>query len=385
MATHKRQRATLTLASVNSASDQIKIKENIVISILKRSRFVVWPIVGTFSVFLAAVVNAHHGGVTNQALYIAPNPDEPVEVEGTITDVFWRAPHIRYRMEDADGEIWELEASPSPTTFLRAGVAQEDFVQVGDFVRAAGFVSRRDSRALGLSNLLLPNGLEHVGGMAGASARWGEEWTADELAATEARMAEDRATADGIFRLWSIRQAPQPPLSAYQPYLSAQGRAIAETLDPGGNDASELQCQTGMPTAMFERSRILIEDQEDQVHIWIEQYNTHRYIYMNPETAPEPTYSNVGYSLGHWEGDDLIVNTSHIDHPISLEGSMPQSDQMAYLERFSTRENGEWLDYTFTMTDSIMLAEPVTLEMPRRWIPGVNLYEFDCVPEWQEG
>ena len=353
-------------------------------SILKKTGFVVWPLAGMVGVFLAAAVNAHHGGVTNQALYIAPDPDSPVEVEGTITDVFWRAPHIRYRMEDADGETWELEVSPSPTTFLRAGITQDAFVQVGDFVRAAGFVSRRDPRSLGLSNLLLPNGLEHIGGMAGASARWGEEWTPGALDPTSERVEEDRRNADGIFRLWSIRQAPQPPLSAYQPYLSEEGRAIADTLDPEGSDAPELNCQTGMPTAMFERSRIRIENEGDRIHIWIEQYNTHRYIYMNPETAPEPTWSNVGYSVGHWEGDDLIVNTSHINHPFFDEGTTPQSDQATYVERFSTRENGEWLDYTFTTTDPVMFAEPVTLEMPRRWIPGVNLYEFDCIPEWRE-
>lgn len=352
-------------------------------STLIRCSFVLLSVVG---VLLTAAVNAHHGGVTNQALYIAPDPDDPVEVEGVITEVFWRAPHIRYRMEDSDGEIWELEASPSPTTFLRAGISQEDFVQVGDFVRAAGFVSRRDPRALGLSNLLLPNGLEHIGGMAGASARWGEEWTPEALDPTSARIEEDRRNADGIFRLWSIRQAPQPRLSAYQPYLNEHGRAIADTLDPEGSDATELQCKTGMPTAMFERSRILIENQEqdDRIHIWIEQYNTHRYIYMNPETAPEPTPSNVGYSLGHWEGDDLIVNTSHINHPMFDEGTTPQSDQATYVERFSTREDGEWLDYTFTITDPVMFAEPVTLEMPRRWIPGVDLHEFDCIPEWTD-
>ena len=73
-----------------------------------------------------------------------------------------------------------------------------------------------------------------------------------------------------------------------------------------------------------------------------------------------------------------------IKYPSSDEGTTPQSDQATYVERFSTRENGEWLDYTFTITDPVMFAEPVTLEMPRRWIPGVNLYEFDCIPEWQE-
>ena len=61
--------------------------------------------------------------------------------------------------------------APRPTTFLQAGIAQDGLVQVGDFVRAAGFVSRRDPRFLGLRNLLLPNLFEHIGGIAGASAR----------------------------------------------------------------------------------------------------------------------------------------------------------------------------------------------------------------------
>ena len=95
--------------------------------------------------------------------------------------------------------------SPSPTTFLRAVITQDAFVQVGDFVRAAGFVSRRDPEiSLGLSNLLLPTALEHIGGMAGASARWGEEWTPGALESHERKSRRGRRNADGIFRLWSI-------------------------------------------------------------------------------------------------------------------------------------------------------------------------------------
>lgn len=350
-------------------------------AIPKTTRFVVWSFAG---VLLAVAVNAHHGGVTNNALYLAENPDEPLEVEGVITDVFWRAPHIRFRMEDADGEIWELEAGSSPTTFLRAGITEDDFLQAGDYVRAAGFVSRRDPRSIGLTNLLLPSGLEHVGGMAGASVRWGEEMTADALVPTAARIEEDRRSANGIFRTWSVRQAPQPRTSEYQPYLSERGREVAATMAQDGSEALELQCRTGMPTTMFERSRIRISDHGDRIHVWTEQYNTHRDIYMDPETTPEPAWSNVGHSVGHWEGDVLVVNTSHVNHPTFDEGTTPQSDQATYVERFSTRENGEWLDYTFTITDPVMFAEPVTLTMPRRWIPGVDLFEFDCIPEWED-
>ena len=351
-------------------------------SIMKRCSFVVLAVVG---VFIAALVNAHHGSVNNPALYLAENADEPVEVEGVITEIFWRAPHIRYRMEDPEGETWELEFSPSPVSFIRAGITSDEFLQVGDFVRAAGFASRRNERTLGLSNLLLPNGLEHVGGMAGASVRWANEpMTFENLEPPPEKIAEARRTANGIFRTWSIRQAPQPRTSEYQPHLTERGREIAATMPQDESQALELQCRTGMPTAMFERSRVMIEDQGDRIHIWVEQYNTHRTIYTNPETAPEPTYSNVGHSLGHWEGDDLIVNTSHVNHPTFDEGKTPQSDQATYVERFSTRDDGEWLDYTFTITDPVMFAEPVTLEMPRQWIPGVELHTWDCAPEWDD-
>ena len=350
--------------------------------ILTQCRWAValWPLTGLF--IAAGVVHAHHGSATNNSLFFAENPDEPVELEGVIREIFWRAPHVRYRMEDADGKTWELEFAFSPISFIRRGIASEDFLRVGDFVKAAGFIARSDPNSLGVINLLLPNGQESV--YRNTPPRWSNEilpW--ETLAPAPAKVEEAKRAAESIFRVWSIRQAPQPPLSAYHPYLTERGRELAANLDPGGADALELQCMTGMPTAMFERSMMQFEDQGDRIHIWVEQYNTHRYIYMNPETAPEPVPSNVGYSLGHWEGDVLVVNTTHINHPTFDEGATPQSDQASYVERFSTSEDGEWLNYTFTVTDPVVFTEPVTLEMPRRWLPGEELHLFDCAVTWE--
>ena len=66
-------------------------------------------------VLLASHALAHHGAITNPALYLTENF---IELEGEIVDVLWRNPHARARMRvvDADGveKVWELELGPNP-------------------------------------------------------------------------------------------------------------------------------------------------------------------------------------------------------------------------------------------------------------------------------
>jgi len=62
------------------------------------------------SVLVAGQALADHGAVTNSAIYLT---DNFIELDGEITEVFWRNPHTRAHMSviDENGEemIWELE------------------------------------------------------------------------------------------------------------------------------------------------------------------------------------------------------------------------------------------------------------------------------------
>jgi hypothetical protein len=330
---------------------------------------------------LSMTASAHHGANSNPALYLAENL---IELDGEVSGVLWRNPHPRLMMtvvgEDGAEAEWELEFSGSVNGWVRQGVNAE-FFEVGDQVKAAGVVSRRDPTSMGLLHLLLPSGEEMLSG--NRELRWSDErfattgrrtFNAEEIAAAE-------AAADGMFRVWGQRTSGRPHPEEYAEMLTEHGRELAAQYY-GPTDNPELACRTGIPTHMFDPTPMEITDGGDRIHIQTLEYNVRRVVYLTDD-RPDPTPSNVGYSVGRWDGDTLLVETTHIDWPYFDPYGTPQSDEMSYVETFRVADDDSRIDYTIVATDPVMFAEPVRLERAWRWQPGTEMYEFDCVAEWQ--
>jgi len=84
-----------------------------------------------------------------------------VEVEGTISEIFWGSPHIGFVLlaGSADGgEQWELE-SGAIRILDRRGINRDSF-GIGDRVRVAGWPDRSGGNAMFVTNVLLPGGDE---------------------------------------------------------------------------------------------------------------------------------------------------------------------------------------------------------------------------------
>ena len=325
---------------------------------------------------------AHHGPVTNPALYLT---DEMVELRGELTEVLWYNPHARAHLAvvDDDGQetIWEVEMGPPLASLERRGLTPEDFL--GD-VRIAGFVSRRGSNELGALHVLMPSGEEFVQG--NRAPLW-----ANELVPTGPRddildpalVAEARRTEDGIFRTWGRGQGTdiEPQLEGHE--YTARGRELNAAYDAVVHDTELLECRQGMPNAMFDPVTMQITDEGDHITIHIAEYNTRRTIHKEGTAgAAEPVASATGHSTGRWDGDDLIITTTHIDWPYYSELGTPQSDQASYVERLSVTEGGEGLNYSITITDPVVFTGPVTLESFRPWTPGAQLPPYNCVLDW---
>ncbi|MFP6829725.1 MAG: DUF6152 family protein [Gammaproteobacteria bacterium] len=335
----------------------------------------------TAGLVFSMTASAHHGANSNPDLYLAENL---IELDGEISGVLWRNPHPRLMMtvtgEDGEEAEWELEFSGSVNGWVRQGVDAE-FFQIGDQVKTAGVVSRRDPTSIGLLHLLLPSGEEMVSG--NRELRWSDEQFAmtgrrtfdrEEIAAAE-------AAANGIFRVWGQRTSGRPHPEEYAGLLTEHGRELAAQYY-GPTDNPELECRTGIPTHMFDPVPMEIADGGDRIHIQTLEYNVKRAVYLTDD-RPEPAPSNVGYSVGRWDGDTLIVETTHIDWPYFDPYGTPQSGQMSYVETFRVADDDSRLDYTIIATDPVMFTEPVRLERAWRWQPGTEMYEFDCVGEWE--
>ena len=83
-----------------------------------------------------------------------------------------------------------------------------------------------------------------------------------------------------------------------------------------------------------------------------------------------------GDSRGRWEGDTLVVETTHYRDTTTWRG-FPGSRHLRAVERF-TRIDDATIDYRYTIDDDTTFTRPFTVELPLVSPPGYVLYEYAC-------
>jgi hypothetical protein len=108
--------------------------------------------------------------------------------------------------------------------------------------------------------------------------------------------------------------------------------------------------------------------------------NSYRIIYLDGRSFPTnipPT--NYGYSIGHWEGDTLVVETRGLNEKFWMDTrGTPHTAQLKFIERM-TRSDMNTLKYQATIDDPGAYTRPwTTTEFTLRWRPGDELFEYIC-------
>jgi hypothetical protein len=109
------------------------------------------------------------------------------------------------------------------------------------------------------------------------------------------------------------------------------------------------------------------------IMILIEMVHDARIIRMNAEHLPKTIRKWMGDSVGHWEGDTLVVDTTNFTGKTQFRGS---TENLHVVERF-TRVDAKTVLYRFTVEDPTTWDKPWTGEYP--WVAtGEHLYEYAC-------
>ena len=111
----------------------------------------------------------------------------------------------------------------------------------------------------------------------------------------------------------------------------------------------------------------------DSIMLLTEMVHDARVIRMNAQHLPKNFRRWLGDSVGHWEGDTLVVDTTNFNDKTRFRGSSPN---LHVIERF-TRVDDEHLLYQFTIDDPETWTKPWTGEFT--W-PATNqhIYEYAC-------
>ncbi len=320
--------------------------------------------------FCTFIASAHHAATGRYA------PDAFGEIEGVITDIFWRNPHVRLLIavdgEDGQEDEWEVEFG-SVNTVERLGVAR-DTVTIGERVSVYGRMGRDGLTAMFAAAIVLADG-EEVVLQAGQRERYG--LTDDALRDARNLAAELRSD---IFRVWLPLERPNTgggnfeSVSLLYP-LTAPAIAAQAQWDPEKDPA--LQCiPPGMPTAMDNPYPVEFREEGDSIVMLLEEWDGLRTIYING--TGEPAQPRMGRSVGRWEDRTLVVRTTDIDWRYLDDLGTPLSEDVVIDERFTLSEDGAELVWEASITDPVNFTEPVMQRILWAWLPGQEIKPFNC-------
>mgnify|MGYP006272605117 CR=1 FL=1 len=200
---------------------------------------------------------------------------------------------------------------------------------------------------------------------------------------------------NALFHEDQPERIPGPALGDYLGLpINDNARAFAEAWDPSRLTVPEHQCRAhSAPYILRGPLNMRIWDERNPetqqvvaVHVDISNFQQRRTIWMDgrPHPSPLAEHTWMGFSTGRWEGDTLVVTTTHIKQMWHRRNGLPQSDRTRLTERFTL--HGPVLTYVTVTEDPVYLTEPLVkttnmLRNPRPLQPQQLLYPCTAVVE----
>ena len=165
----------------------------------------------------------------------------------------------------------------------------------------------------------------------------------------------------------------------YQPWASVQQR---ENYANRMNEDPARRCfLPGVPRITYMPFPFRLMQTADHVVMTYEFAHTVRIIYTDGSPHPLPNDFWMGDSRGHWEGDTLVVDTTHFNGQTWFDAAGNfHSDALHVVERY-TPTSSFHIDYQVRVEDETVFTRPWTMRMPlyRRMEEGLQLLDYDCV------
>jgi hypothetical protein len=165
------------------------------------------------------------------------------------------------------------------------------------------------------------------------------------------------------------------------PYLPAAAAKKKENFENRLTADPEIKCYLpGVPRANYMPFPFQIVQMPKNILIAYEYAGATRTVYMDNVPA-NPVDSWMGHSVGHWEGDTLVVDVTRLNDQTWFDRAGDfHSDALHVVERY-TPATADALTYEATIDDPKVFSRPWKMSMPlyRRLEKNAQLMEFKCV------
>ena len=293
-----------------------------------------------------------------------------VAFQGTVSRFVWRNPHVSIFVETTNetGQTIEWAIETGSTPIMRRSGWTRDSLVPGDEV----FIRAHPERDSGRSHALLLS-LETSNG--------------ETLAQVEGNDVESTFSASGISGVW---KGLSTPAAIFGRNLSnhplTEKAVIAKAQHDPLRDGPEAEC-IAVPSPRIVTASVVylteIELHENSAVIKSEFFDVERTVFMDGREHPEDgEQTNQGHSIGWWEGNTLVVDTTHFEgHPSGNGPGVPSGTQKHVIERYTLSENGKRLVIDIFLEDAEYLAKPFTGVVEWNYRPDLQLFRYNCDPE----
>jgi hypothetical protein len=162
--------------------------------------------------------------------------------------------------------------------------------------------------------------------------------------------------------------------TSFMNYDSVKNRPLSERCLLGFGCLGGFGTTAGPPMLpVLYNNNYQIVQTADHVMILVEMVHDARIIRINGTHAPSSVRQYLGDSIGHWEGDTLVVDTTNFTNQTPFDGS---SENLHVIERFQ-RVDANTILYRATIDDPSTFARQFTMEFPFVAAKG-PIYEYAC-------
>lgn len=340
-------------------------------------------VIGLTSFFNLPSATAHHS--------FAPHFDssKPVFISGVVIKFEARNPHayVHVEAEDENGLKQTYRCESHGVTMLERNGINRDTLSPGQEISVRGSQHRRNPLMCFFDSVELADGtVLNVNGGNRASAR------ATEVARAAAENAEVRSD---IFGTWLLAPARRST-SGFQPMielLTPMGEAATAQYDPFTDDPT-FQCNpVAIRRAWFAPGTpmSISQDSDDNLIIRHEWMDVERTVHMNDAVMPDNMpASTLGYSIGHFEGGSLVVETAHYSNGVlrqyvEQEGQATRgllhSDALTTIERISFDADKQLFTLTIEQSDPKYFSQGFPPVSANYAVTDLELKPFGCTPE----
>src|SRR5438552_8231231 len=138
-------------------------------------------------------------------------------------------------------------------------------------------------------------------------------------------------------------------------------------------------CLPGGPSEMLNAMYRIIQSPTVVAVLYESGTGRYRQIYMDGrKLSKDPNPAWLGYSVGHWEGDTLVVESGGFNDRSWLDrAGHPHSENLRVTERFRRVDFGH-MQYQIAFDDPETLVKPLSLSLAVGYRPDTDMLENVC-------